>query len=109
MEGKNHTMDSLGIPDTATLKSPKLSLFVDWDGLLVAWLPEGLLDDDVGNIRTGLVPFCDLNHCTQLSNLCHNLGTLKHDKNTSWIPCWDIDYWFLLGLSTSLLDVQVHE
>lgn len=33
---KNHTMDSLGIPDTATLKSPKLSLFVDWDGLLVA-------------------------------------------------------------------------
>ena len=36
MEGKNHTMDSLGIPDTATLKSPKLSLFVDWDGLLVA-------------------------------------------------------------------------
>jgi hypothetical protein len=76
-------MDSLGIPETATLKSPKLSLFVDWYWLLVARLPEGLLDDGRGSIRTGLVTICDLNHCIQLSNLSHKLCTLTHDKSTS--------------------------
>lgn len=56
-------MDSLGNPDTATLKSPKLSLFDDWDSKLAAWLPEALLYDGGGRIRTGLVFLSDLNHC----------------------------------------------
>jgi len=56
-------MDSLGNPETATFKSPRLSLFEDWDWLLVAWLPERLLDDGGGSILTGLLRFCDLNHC----------------------------------------------
>lgn len=89
-------MDSLGNPDTATFKSPKLSLFDGWDSELAAWLPEVLLYDGGGRIRTGLVFFCDLNHCIQLCNLSHYLFIIWQEYKLNTL----IRYWLLVSSGT---------